>query len=216
MNDAVPRRPRRRARSLARTAGMGMMAGAALFVAVAALHFLAARRGPEGPPIVAPELAAPPPPDLMARDLVFPVRGIDPASVADTFTAPRGASRIHNAVDIMAPRGTPVVAVADGTVEQTGTGGAGGIAVYQRDATGRYAYYYAHLDKLAEGVEAGRPVRAGDVLGYVGTTGNAPPGAPHLHFAIYAVADRTRRWGGRPINPFPLWRRPAAEAPRTD
>lgn len=204
----------RRSRSLRRTAVAGMLSGAALFVTVASLQFLVAPPGAkrdEGPPLVPPEMVAPPPADLLARGLLFPVRGVDPASVADTFTAARGASRVHNAMDIMAPRGTPVVAVADGTVEQTGSGGAGGIAVYQRDATGRYAYYYAHLDRLADGIAEGRPVRAGDVLGYVGTTGNAPPGAPHLHFAVYEAGDSPRRWGGRPINPLPLWPRAAAD-----
>jgi murein DD-endopeptidase MepM/ murein hydrolase activator NlpD len=194
-----------------------MLSGASLFVTLASLQLLAGRpgagRGEPGPPLVPPEMVAPPPADLMARGLVFPVRGIDPASVPDTFTDPRGISRLHNAMDIMAPRGTPVLAVADGTVEQTGAGGAGGVAVYQRDHTGRYAYYYAHLDRLADGIEAGRPLRAGDVLGYVGTTGNAPAGAPHLHFAVYEVGDSPRRWGGRPINPVPLWARAAAGRP---
>jgi murein DD-endopeptidase MepM/ murein hydrolase activator NlpD len=205
------RRPRP-SRSLRRTAIAGMLSGAALFVTVAGLHFVTrgADRGDLGPPIVPPELAAPPPPDLMARDLVFPVRGIDPASLADTFTEPRGASRVHNAVDIMAPRGTPVLAVADGTVTRTGSGGAGGTAVYQIDDTGRYAFYYAHLDRLAPGIREGRAVKAGEVLGYVGTSGNAPPNAPHLHFAVYAVGGSPG--GGRPINPFPLWRRAAAAA----
>jgi murein DD-endopeptidase MepM/ murein hydrolase activator NlpD len=203
-------RPVRRARSLRRTAVGGMLAGATLFATLVALQFLVRERP-------APELAEvpslppiPPPPELVARGLVFPVRGVDPGSLVDTFTAPRPGERVHNAVDIMAPRGTPVLAVADGTVQQLGTGGAGGIAVYQVDAEGRFAYYYAHLDRLAAGLEEGEAVRAGQVIGYVGTTGNAPAGAPHLHFAVYELANTARRWGGRPINPVPLWRKEAS------
>jgi murein DD-endopeptidase MepM/ murein hydrolase activator NlpD len=112
-------------------------------------------------------------------------------------------------MDIMAPRGTPVVAVDAGTVSRLGKGGAGGITVYQLDQSGRFGFYYAHLDRLAAGLAEGQVVRRGDVLGYVGTTGNAPATAPHLHFAIFEVQDGRTRWGGRPVNPYPLWRRPA-------
>ena len=125
------------------------------------------------------------------------------------FTDARGATRVHDAMDIMAPRGTAVVAVDGGTVSRLGNSGAGGITVYQLDEAGRYGYYYAHLDRLAAGLAEGQAVRRGDVLGYVGTTGNAPASAPHLHFAIYVVADGQTRWGGRPVNPYPLWRRSA-------
>ena len=193
--------------SLRRTAVGGMLTGATLFATLVALQFLVRERpAPEiaEPPALAP---VPPPADLVARDLVFPVRGVDPRTLVDTFADPRPGERVHNAVDIMAPRGTPVLAVADGTVRQLGTAGAGGIAVYQVDAEEKYAFYYAHLDRLADGVEEGRAVRAGDVIGYVGTTGNAPRGTPHLHFAVYALGDTPRRWGGRPINPVPLWRK---------
>jgi murein DD-endopeptidase MepM/ murein hydrolase activator NlpD len=148
-----------------------------------------------------------PPADLLARDLAFPVRGIDLGKIADSFTDARGATRVHNAMDIMAPRGTPVVAADAGTVSRVGKGGAGGIAVYQVDAAGRYGYYYAHLDRLAPGIVPGLAVRRGDVLGYVGTTGNAPASAPHLHFAIYEIGEGRGRWGERPVNPYPLWKR---------
>jgi len=100
-----------------------------------------------------------------------------------------------------------VVAVDAGTVSRLGNSGAGGITVYQLDEAGRYGYYYAHLDRLIAGLAEGQAVRRGDVLGYVGTTGNAPASAPHLHFAIYVIADGQTRWGGRPVNPYPLWRR---------
>ena len=93
-------------------------------------------------------------------------------------------------------------------MSRLGNGGAGGITVYQLDEAGRYGYYYAHLDRLAAGLAEGQAVRRGDVLGYVGTTGNAPASAPHLHFAIYEVAGRRSRAGaGGPINPYPLWKR---------
>ena len=82
--------------------------------------------------------------------------------------------------------------------------------MYQVDADHKFAFYYAHLDRLAAGIAEGRAVRAGDVIGYVGTTGNAPAGAPHLHFAVYELGDTPRRWGGRPINPVPLWRKDGA------
>jgi murein DD-endopeptidase MepM/ murein hydrolase activator NlpD len=99
-----------------------------------------------------------------------------------------------------------VLAVEDGRIVRLHHGGAGGITVYELDASGRYGYYYAHLDHYADGLAEGNEVTRGNVLGFVGTTGNAPPGAPHLHFAIYEVTDVHRPWGGRPIDPFPLWR----------
>jgi len=200
-----PRPPRGRARSLQRTALLGMVMGAALFVAAVVVQLVLRDRA--GRPAETGTATLQPPGELLARDLAFPVRGIDPASMADTFTDARGVMRAHNAMDIMAPRGTAVVAVDAGTVSRLGNGGAGGIAVYQLDEAGRYGFYYAHLDRLAAGLAEGQSVRRGDVLGYVGATGNAPAGAPHLHFAIYGVADGQTRWGGRPINPYPLWKR---------
>jgi murein DD-endopeptidase MepM/ murein hydrolase activator NlpD len=187
-----------------------MAMGAGLLVLSVAVHF--AGRDDRKPLAVETPVAAPPVPppnDLLARKLAFPVRGIEPATIADTFTDARGATRVHNAMDIMAPRGTPVVAVAAGVVTRLGNGGAGGITVYQVDDAGRYAFYYAHLDRLAPGLVTGKVVQRGDVLGYVGTTGNAPRSAPHLHFAIYEIGEGRGRFGERPINPFPLWRPPA-------
>ncbi len=199
-------RVRGRARSLQRTALLGMLMGVALFVAAVVVQLVLRDRA--GRPAGVEETATAilqPPGELLARDLAFPVRGIEPESIADNFTDARGATRVHNAMDVMAPRGTAVVAVDAGTVSRLGTSGAGGITVYQLDEAGRYGFYYAHLDRLAAGLAEGQAVRRGDVLGYVGTTGNAPASAPHLHFAIYEVADGTR-WGGRPINPYPLWK----------
>lgn len=189
-----------------------MLLGAGLFVAAVVVQLVLRERA-RGPGAEAPGAAAStiqPPAELLARDLAFPVRGIAPSSIADTFTDARGATRFHNAMDIMAPRGTAVVAVDGGTVTRLGKGGAGGITVYQVDEAERYGYYYAHLDRLAPGLAEGQAVRRGDVLGYVGTTGNAPAGAPHLHFAIFEIVDGRTRWGGRPINPYPLWKRAAS------
>jgi len=188
---------------------VGVLLGAALLVAAVSIHLALRVRG-EPPAKVSEEAPAMvhPPADLVDRDLTFPVRGIDPASLADTFDDARGLARAHNALDIMAPRGSAVIAVDAGTVSQLGNGGAGGITVYQVDDAGRYAFYYAHLERLAAGLAEGQAVRRGDLLGYVGTTGNAPASAPHLHFAIYEMREG-QRWGGRPINPYPLWRRPA-------
>jgi peptidoglycan LD-endopeptidase LytH len=209
-----PRPPRRRARGLRRTAMLGVILGAALLATAVSIHLaLRSRGGPAPPPDLeppeTPSVAYHPPADLLARGLAFPVQGIATTGLVDTFAAARGTSRVHNAMDIMAPRGTPVVAVDAGTVSQLGNGGAGGITVYEVDDAGRYAFYYAHLDRIAPGLAAGQTVKRGDLLGYVGTTGNAPANAPHLHFAIYEIADTHARWGGRPINPFPLWKRPA-------
>lgn len=209
---AGARPPRGRARSLQRTALLGMLMGAALFVAAVVVQLVLRDRAGRPAGVEAPETATAtiqPPGDLLARDLAFPVRGIEPASLADSFTDARGATRVHSAMDIMAPRGTAVVAVDAGIVSRLGNSGAGGITVYQLDEAGRYGFYYAHLDRLAAGLAEGQAVRRGDVLGYVGTTGNAPARAPHLHFAIDQVADGKPRWGGRPINPYPLWKRPA-------
>ena len=207
---AGPRPPRGKARSLQRTALLGLLMGAALLVAAVVVQLVLRDRAGRGAGVEETASAmSPPPAELLARDLAFPVRGIEPASIADSFTDARGATRVHNAMDIVAPRGTAVVAVDAGTVNRLGNSGAGGITVYQLDEAGRYGYYYAHLDRLIAGLAEGQAVRRGDVLGYVGTTGNAPASAPHLHFAIYVIADGQTRWGGRPVNPYPLWRRSA-------
>ena len=140
-----------------------------------------------------------------AGALLLPVRGIKPAQLRDTFNDARGGgTRGHQALDIMAPRGTPVVAVADGTVEKLFTSDAGGLTVYQFEPTGRYAYYYAHLDRYAAGLDEGDTIRRGQVIGYVGSTGNASDDAPHLHFAIFLLGPEKRWWEGSAINPYPL------------
>jgi len=126
----------------------------------------------------------------------------------DSFDDPRG-SRRHQAIDILAPRGTAVRAVDEGVVRKLYTGGAGGISIYHFDPTETFCYYYAHLDGYASGLREGARVAKGDLLGYVGTTGNAPPSTPHLHFSVFRLSASKNWWEGTPINPYALWARPA-------
>jgi murein DD-endopeptidase MepM/ murein hydrolase activator NlpD len=137
--------------------------------------------------------------------LQFPVPAVSPAALSDSFADARGA-RTHQAVDIPAPRGSAVVAVDDGTLSRLSRSPAGGISLYLLDAAGRYCFFYAHLERYATGLTAGQLVKRGEVIGYVGTTGNAPPNTPHLHFAIHEVAPQDPCWGGRPIDPYGLLR----------
>jgi len=138
--------------------------------------------------------------------LAIPVADVRGDQLLDTFTQARaGGTRVHDAIDIMAPRGTPVIAAADGVVEKLHlSDGGGGITAYVRSPDRRFVYYYAHLDAYAPGLQEGRRVARGDPIGTVGSTGNADPAGPHLHFAIQAVAPNERWHGGRPINPYPL------------
>jgi murein DD-endopeptidase MepM/ murein hydrolase activator NlpD len=141
---------------------------------------------------------------LQSRALRLPVEGFDLRGLRDNFAEGRG-TRVHEAIDLLAPRGTPVVAVDDGVVKKLFTSVPGGFTVYQYDPSETYAYYYAHLDRYAEGLAEGKVLKKGDRVGYVGTTGNAPPGTPHLHFTIYKLPPDKKWWEGTPINPYPLW-----------
>ena len=144
---------------------------------------------------------------LRTRDLVIPVQSVTAAQLADTYLQERGGGeRAHEALDIMAPRGTPVLAVEDGRIAKLFLSKPGGITVYQFDPGGEFAYYYAHLDSYAPGLVEGMPVRKGQVIGYVGSTGNASADGPHLHFAIFRLGPERRWWRGTPINPFGVWR----------
>jgi peptidoglycan LD-endopeptidase LytH len=140
--------------------------------------------------------------------LVIPVAGIRPEELVDTYTDPRGSGRYHRAIDIMAPTGTPVLAATDGTVLRKFVSDAGGITLYKADRAGEYIYYYAHLDRYAPGIEEDMTIRRGQTIGYVGHTGNAEPGAPHLHFAIWRQRDDEDFWTGDTVNPYPLLTRP--------
>lgn len=154
---------------------------------------------PPSPPQARPGAPADP---LAARRLLIPVKGLKRADLRDNFDEKRGLRR-HHALDIMARRGTPVVAVDDGRVVRVRRHLLGGLTVYQYDPDERYAYYYAHLDRYAKGLEEGRVLRRGDLIGYVGSTGNAPASAPHLHFAVTEMDHQKRWFRGKPVNPYP-------------
>ncbi len=135
--------------------------------------------------------------------LLLPVQGIAASALRDTFADGRDHNhRGHEAIDIMAPRGTQVVAVDDGRVAKLFLSKAGGVTLYQFDPSGQFAYYYAHLDRYADGIAEGQTLRRGGVIGYVGSTGDASADAPHLHFAIFRLGPEKQWWKGEPINPF--------------
>jgi murein DD-endopeptidase MepM/ murein hydrolase activator NlpD len=138
--------------------------------------------------------------------LAIPVQGLKPANLSDTYTQARaGGARTHDAIDIMAAEGTPVVSSSDGTVEKLFfSQGGGGITVYVRSPDQRWIYYYAHLQGYAPGLAEGQRVKRGQLLGRVGHTGNANPAGPHLHFAINRMNPGEKWWQGSPINPYPL------------
>jgi peptidoglycan LD-endopeptidase LytH len=134
--------------------------------------------------------------------LLFPIQDVDPDTIVEGFAARRGLRR-HEAVDVPAPRGTPVRAAADGTIQLTTHSGAG-ITVEQYESSGRYCLVYAHLDRYAPGLRDGSVVVRGQTIGYVGTTGNAPANAPHLHFAAHVRADGGC-WSGTAVDPLLLF-----------
>jgi murein DD-endopeptidase MepM/ murein hydrolase activator NlpD len=150
--------------------------------------------------------AAPSQPMVVAPSgLAIPVAGVKPEQLVDTYSAARAGGRVHDANDIMAPRGTPVIAAAPGTVEKLFfSHGGGGITAYVSSPDGQWQYYYAHLDGYAPGLHEGQVVRQGDPIGRVGSTGDASPNAPHLHFAVNRMAPGQRWWQGTPVNPYPL------------
>ena len=150
--------------------------------------------------------AAPEVRDLAARDLTIPVQGIAPDKLVRSYHDARSGSRQHEAIDILAPTGTPVVAVEDGTIAKLFSSKAGGLTVYQFDPGKEYSYYYAHLDRYADGLTDGMQVRRGQVLGYVGTSGNAPKDTPHLHFAVFRLTPEKQWWQGTAIDPFDVLR----------
>lgn len=155
--------------------------------------------------------------ETLRTTLIIPVPGVSREQLVDSFDDARGpqgargadtlsAPRRHAALDIMAPRGTPVVSAAAGRVLKLFDSPAGGLMVYASDPTGRFVLLYGHLDRFAEGLREGAAVRQGETIGYVGTTGNAAPNAPHLHFGVARTDDPTKWWGGTPVNPYPLLR----------
>jgi murein DD-endopeptidase MepM/ murein hydrolase activator NlpD len=146
---------------------------------------------------------------LHRRALRVPIDGVNPESFKGGFTEHRAGAggHEHQAVDILSPRNTPIHAAEDGTIEKLFDSRAGGHTIYQFDSTRQFCYYYAHLERYAEGLHAGQHVSAGDVIGYVGTSGNAPPGTPHLHFAVYVLGDDKRWSTGQAIDPYLVFRK---------
>lgn len=188
-----------------RSAALGLALGTGLGLAAVLLPAgrpatAWAAEGGAAAPATAEELA-----ELAARRLLVPVEGVAPSALRDTFTETRDAgARPHDAIDIPAPRGTPVRAVEEGKLVKLFTSVPGGLTVYQFDPSGRWAYYYAHLDRYAEGLREGMALQRGQVIGYVGSTGNASPEAPHLHFAIFRLGPERQWWRGEAVNPYPV------------
>lgn len=164
-----------------------------LFIPASRTAAAPAEEAPAGEAYIAP-----------GAELMVPVRGIRPEQLRDTYNDPRSGGRVHNAIDIMAPAGAPVVAAADGTIHRLRTGGLGGITIYQIGQDGATLYYYAHLQRYAAGVREGMPVRRGEVIAYVGDTGNAGAGNYHLHFSVGRLTNRERWWDSENVNPYPL------------
>lgn len=144
------------------------------------------------------------PPGSDPDALIVPVSGIEPSQLFDTYTDARDSGRVHDAIDIMAAAGTPVLAAADGPIEKLFTSDKGGLTIYQFANHGDRGYYYAHLQGYADGLMEKRQVRQGDVIGYVGSTGNANPAAPHLHFEVFVLGSERQWWTTKPLNPYPL------------
>lgn len=138
------------------------------------------------------------------KPLIVPVAGIRPDQLIDTFTASRSEGRTHDAIDIMAPAETPVLAAADGQIQKLWQSERGGTSIYQLSGDQKLIFYYAHLARYADGLTEGKQVRQGEVIAYVGDTGNAGAGNYHLHFSIAVVSDPKRYWEGTNINPYPL------------
>ena len=156
--------------------------------------------GPTSPPMPTPEGALP-------NNLIIPVAGVRPDQLRDTFSESRSEGRVHDAIDIAAPLGTPVLAAADGTIIKLFHSERGGTTVYQMSSDQKFIYYYAHLDRYAEGLTEGRIAKQGETIAYVGDSGNAGAGNYHLHFSVALVSDPKRYWQGMNINPYPLLRR---------
>lgn len=155
---------------------------------------------PEPTPSATPESA-----NFVGRlNLIVPVAGVRPDQLLDTFDAARSEGRVHDAIDIPAAAETPVIAAADGKIIKLFHSDRGGTTIYQLSADEQLIFYYAHLSRYADGLAEGNIVKQGEVIAYVGDTGNAGPGNYHLHFSIAIVSDPKRYWEGTNINPYPL------------
>jgi murein DD-endopeptidase MepM/ murein hydrolase activator NlpD len=141
---------------------------------------------------------------LLRRNLTPPISGLHSVDIRDTFNQRRPGGAAHEATDIVAPRGTPILAMDDGVVQKLFLSKPGGLTIYEFDPNGAYCYYYAHLERYADGLKEGMRVGRGDVIGYVGTSGNAFGKSPHLHLAIFRLGPQKHWWQGTPIDPYPL------------
>jgi len=153
-----------------------------------------------------PTITSAPPADLARRKFEIPVEGVRPDQLVRSFDDKRGGLRTHEALDILAPRNTPVKAIEEGKIARLFESKAGGTTIYQFDPTEQYCYYYAHLERYAEGLREGDNVKKGQVIGYVGTSGNAPKNTPHLHFAVFKLTAARHWWEGTPIDPYDILR----------
>lgn len=184
--------------------------GAAFVLAIAAFaapQDAQAQRRLLGRPVVAAQSALVSTRSLDSREsalLPVPVEGIGREQLRDTYNQSRSEGRTHHAIDIHAPRGTPVIAVVDGTIRKLHNGARGGLAIYLMDDDGTTRYYYAHLDGYAQGLYEGQRVQRGEIIGYVGDTGNAQPGDYHLHFSVAILDSPSRWWEGENLNPYDL------------
>ena len=165
----------------------------------------------KAPAASAPRSANPPAPvatgvDIPHGRLRIPIDGENIETFKNGFTERRGSDRPHEAVDMLAPRNTPVHAVESGSIAKLFTSKAGGLTIYQFDPTGHLCYYYAHLERYADGLKDGQAISQGEVVGYVGTTGNAPPNTPHLHFAVFELNADKKWWQGRPLDPYQVFK----------
>jgi len=174
-----------------------VLAGLLVYLAVTARVLVVSLERREALKAAAPE-----------REIAMPVAGVRKQELRDSFRAPRSGGRQHLGIDIMAPDGTPVLAAAGGVIVKRDSSALGGISLYERGHDGATIYFYAHLSRYAAGIDEGDLVRQGDVIAYVGHTGNADASAPHLHFGVYTVTDPNRWWHGRDLNPYTLLTRP--------
>ncbi|HEV2146354.1 MAG TPA: M23 family metallopeptidase [Longimicrobiaceae bacterium] len=201
-NPELPPRPR----ALRLAARCALLCGALALLAGPAQLDAQSRSAERERPRIVGRLLGTPKLEYLSRltGLAIPVEGVSAASLRDSFLEGRSGGRTHEAIDIHAPRGTPVVAVSDGRIVKLHQGALGGNSIYHLDEDGRTRYYYAHLDRYAEGLREGQWVRRGEVIGYVGDTGNAQPGDFHLHFSVSLLNDARQWWRGTPLNPYAL------------
>jgi len=161
---------------------------------------ISADRSPSSPAVAATTGALP------GGRLRLPIAGAEIDTFKGGFAERRGGDRPHEAIDILAPRNTPVFAVENGTIAKLFDSKAGGHTIYQFDPSSRLAYYYAHLERYADGIHEGQAVTQGEIIGYVGTSGNAPPNTPHLHFAVFELDDTHRWWKGKALDPYRVFK----------